>query len=159
MHLYREVGNTRLIRTHTIPLTTVLYVSKAHVGPKLKVEKMEKQVISDKNALFAQVETECHHIRASPDRDEYVKVWIKEPTWLQVEQALSSVMNLNAEEQSMDLDLNKMYRFMVENFVEKTEPELSSVELLRLSPYVGAQLKEILPNPFEDLMEIDSGNE
>ena len=67
-------------------------------------------------------------------------------------------MNLNAEEQSMDLDLNKMYRFMVENFVEKTEPELSAVELLRLSPYVGAQLKEILPNPFEDLMGADEGN-
>ena len=158
MHLYREVGNTRLIRTHTIPLTTVLYVSKAHVGPKLKVEKMEKQIISDKNALFAQVETECHHIRASPDRDEYVKVWIREPTWLQVEQALSSVMKLDAQNQSLDLDMNEMYKFMVENFVEKTEPPLSGIELLRLSPYVGAQLKEVLPNPFTDLMGADEGN-
>ena len=85
---------------------------------------MEKQVISDKNALFAQTETECHHLRVRPDSEEYLRIWVKEPTWLQVEQALSSVMNLNAEEQSMDLDLNKMYRFMVENFVEKTEPEL-----------------------------------
>ena len=117
------------------------------------------EVVNDKNRLFAAIETKEHQLRVDPNTDDVLKVWIKEPTWLQVEQALSSVMNLNAEEQSMDLDLNKMYRFMVENFVEKTEPELSSVELLRLSPYVGAQLKEILPNPFEDLMEMDSGNE
>ena len=119
---------------------------------------MEKKVVSDKNALFATVSTECHHLRASPDSDEYVKVWIKEPTWLQVEQALSSVMKLDAESQSLDLDLNKMYKFMVENFVERTEPELSGIDLLRLSPYVGAQLKDILPNPFEDLMGADTGN-
>jgi len=52
-----------------------------------------------------------------------------------------------------------MYRFMVENFVEKTDPVLTSVDLLRLSPYVGAQLKEILPNPFTDMMGDDTGNE
>ena len=119
---------------------------------------MEKNPVTDKNALFAQVQTECHHIRVNPDTDEYLKVWIKEPTWLQVEQALSSVLIMEAGNQSMDLDMNAMYKFMVENFIEKTDPQLSSIELLRLSPYVGAQLKEILPNPFEDLMGADEGN-
>ncbi len=119
---------------------------------------MEKNTVIDKNALFAQVQTECHHLRVEPDKDEYLKVWIKEPTWLQVEQALSTVLNVDASNQSFDLDLNKMYKFMVENFVEKTEPQLSSIELLRLSPYVGAQLKEVLPNPFQDLMGADEGN-
>ncbi len=119
---------------------------------------MEHNLVNDKNALFAKASTESHHLRVDPDTDEYLRVWIKEPTWLQVEQALSSVMTLSAETQSMDLDLNKMYRFMVENFVEKTEPQLSALELMRLSPYVGAQLKEILPNPFEDLMGADTGN-
>ena len=65
---------------------------------------------------------------------------------------------MDAGNQSMDLDLNAMYKFMVENFIEKTDPQLSSLELLRLSPYVGAQLKEVLPNPFEDLMGAESGN-
>jgi hypothetical protein len=121
-------------------------------------KKMEKNTVTDKNALFAQVQTECHHLRVDPDKDEYLKVWVKEPTWLQVEQALSSVLNVDASKQSFDLDLNKMYKFMVDNFIEKTEPPLSSIELLRLSPYVGAQLKEVLPNPFEDLMGADEGN-
>ena len=47
---------------------------------------------------------------------------------------------------------------MAENFVEKTEPSLNGMELLRLSPYIGAQLKEILPNPFMDLLGDDKGN-
>tara|TARA_R100000152_G_C6680086_1_gene114176 strand:- start:173 stop:562 length:390 start_codon:yes stop_codon:yes gene_type:complete len=121
--------------------------------------KMEKPIVNDRNALFAQTETEMHLLKVSPDRDEYMKVWVKEPTWLQVEQALSSVMKVDAKTQSLDLDMNEMYKFMVENFVEKTEPQLSGIELLRLSPYIGAQLKEVLPNPFMDLMGADEGNE
>jgi hypothetical protein len=121
-------------------------------------KKMEKNTVSDKNALFAQVQTECHHLRVEPESDEYLKVWVKEPTWLQVEQALSSVLKMDAGNKTMDIDLNAMYKFMVENFIEKTDPQLSSLELLRLSPYVGAQLKEVLPNPFEDLMGADEGN-
>ena len=38
---------------------------------------------------------------------------------------------------------------MVENFVVKTEPNLTTIDILRLTPYVGNQLKEILPNPLE----------
>jgi len=121
-------------------------------------KKMEKNTVTDKNALFAQVQTECHHLKVSADKDEYLKIWVKEPTWLQVEQALSSVLKMDAGNQSMDLDLNAMYKLMVENFVEKTDPQLSSLELLRLSPYVGAQLKDVLPNPFADLMGADEGN-
>ena len=101
-----------------------------------------------------------HELRVSPNSEQIMKVWVKEPTWLQVEQALSSVMDLNQQTQSMNLDLNKMYRFMVENFIEKTEPSLNTLELLKLSPYIGSQLKEVLPNPFNDMItEADTGKE
>jgi len=116
----------------------------------------EEKIVSDKNSLFATVNTECHTIRVSPNSDEVLKVWVKEPTWLQVEQALSSVMQMN-ETGEMTLDLNKMYKFMCTEFVDKTEPKLTTLELLRLSPYVGSQLKEVLPNPFFDLQEEDKG--
>tara|TARA_R100001463_G_scaffold54841_5_gene106035 strand:- start:227 stop:595 length:369 start_codon:yes stop_codon:yes gene_type:complete len=119
---------------------------------------MNKEIVNDKSALFAAVETTMHELRVSPDSEQIMKVWVKEPTWLQVEQALSSVMDLNSQTQSMNLDLNKMYRFMVENFIEKTEPSLNALELLQLNPYVGGQLKEVLPNPFSDMMsEADTG--
>jgi len=119
----------------------------------------ERKIVSDKNMLFAATATECHQIRVNPESEEYLNVWIKQPTWLQVEQALSSVMDMNAEGQTMGINLNKMYRYMVENFVEKTEPHLTVTDLIRLNPYVGAQLKEILPNPFMDVMGDDTGNE
>tara|TARA_R100000353_G_scaffold81817_1_gene61501 strand:- start:192 stop:590 length:399 start_codon:yes stop_codon:yes gene_type:complete len=122
--------------------------------------KMESKVVSDRTKLFIGSDSECHEIKVAPDSDEVLKVWIKQPTWLQVEQALSSVMNIDSSSQSMDIDLNKMYRFMVKNFIDKTEPSLSSTDLLRLTPYIGNQLKEILPNPFLDMIEEgDTGNE
>ena len=116
---------------------------------------MEKKIVLDRSSLFADTQAECHHLKVAPNKDEYLKVWVKNPTWLQVEQALSSVMNVDAKNQDMTLDLNGMYRYMAENFIEKTEPSLSTIDLLRLNSYVGNQLKEILPNPFGDLLEGD----
>lgn len=121
---------------------------------------MNKEIVNDKSVLFAAEETTMYELRVSPDSEQIMKVWVKEPTWLQVEQALSSVMKIDSSTQKMDIDLNKMYKFMVENFVEKTEPSLSSLDLLRLNPYVGAQLKDVLPNPFNDMStEADTGKE
>ena len=117
----------------------------------------EKKLVENKNKLFVESDSVLHHVRVSPDVDEYLKVWIKEPTWLQVEKAMNVVMVLDAKTQTMDLDLNAMYRYMIENFIDKTEPSLSTVDLLRLTPYVGNQLKEILPNPFNQ--EDESGKE
>jgi len=58
--------------------------------------------------------------------------------------------------QKIDINIDKLYRYMVDEFIEKTEPSLSSLELMRLSPFIGSQLKEILPNPFDDMMEVDT---
>tara|TARA_Y100000310_G_scaffold196128_1_gene196158 strand:+ start:26 stop:400 length:375 start_codon:yes stop_codon:yes gene_type:complete len=115
----------------------------------------QRKTVSDKNRLFINTDTEPQYVRVSPDEEEYLKVWVKEPTWLQVEQAMAAVMKLNSKTQEMDLDLNAMYRYMVDNFIEKTEPSLSAVELLKLNSYVGSQLKEILPNPMTSMAQGD----
>ncbi len=112
-----------------------------------------KKIVTDKSALFALVTAKEHFIRVSPESDEYLKVWIKEPTWLEAEKALNAVMKIDQRTQSFDIDLQAMYRYMVENFIEKTEPSLSTLDMLRLSPYVGNQLKEILPNPMAMMQE------
>lgn len=119
----------------------------------------EKKIVTDKNSLFAIAESKVHYIKVAPDKEEYLKVWIKEPTWLEAEKALNAVMKIDQRTQSLDLDLNAMYRYMVENFIEKTEPSLSTVDMLRLSHYVGSQLKEILPNPMNMLQEDEEKNE
>ena len=119
---------------------------------------MEKKIVSDKSQLFVKKETEPQYVRVAADSDEYLKVWVKQPTWLQVEMAMAAVMKLDPKTQSMDIDMNAMYRFMVENFIEKTEPSLSIVDIMRLNPYVGNQLKEILPNPMDSFKEDEEKN-
>tara|TARA_R110000824_G_scaffold196128_4_gene379166 strand:+ start:931 stop:1302 length:372 start_codon:yes stop_codon:yes gene_type:complete len=119
----------------------------------------EKKVVVNKDSLFVSQESDLHYVKVAPDSDEYLKVWIKQPTWLEIEKAMNSVMNVDAKNRTMDLDLNSMYRYMIENFIDKTEPNLSSIDMLRLSPYVGNQIKDILPNPFEDLQGDEVKNE
>lgn len=119
----------------------------------------EKKIITDKSALFALTEPTLHYIRVAPESEEYLKVWVKEPTWLEVDKALNSLMKIDARSQNMDIDMNAMFKYMVENFIVKTEPSLSAVDMLRLTPFVGDQLKEILPNPLESLSGDEGKNE
>ena len=115
------------------------------------------KVVEDKSRLFAKNDSECHELRVDPNSDDILKVWIKQPTWLQVEQAVASVMNIDTNTQKVDIDLNKMYRFMVREFIDKCEPTLSTLEILKLNPFIGSQLKDILPNPLNDIMGDDKG--
>ena len=120
---------------------------------------LNKEIITDKSVLFALSDSTPHFIRVSPELDKYLKVWVKEPTWLEAEKALNAVMKIDSKNQSFDLDLNAMYKYMVDNFIEKTEPPLSTVDMLRLSPYVGNQIKEILPNPMNMMQEDEGKND
>ena len=119
---------------------------------------MDKKTVKNKSSLFATTESVLHHIRVAPDSDEYLKIWIKEPTFLQLEKAQAKLINLNSRTQDISLEMDTLFRYLWEAFVDKTEPQLSPVEFIRLTPYVGNQIKEILPDPFsfegdEDLKE------
>ena len=118
-----------------------------------------KKIVSDKSLLFAANEPKFYYLKIAENSDEHLKIWVKEPTWMQVEAAMASVMKVNSRTQEMDIDLNNLYHYMIDNFIEKTEPSLSKVDLIRLSPYLGSQLKDILPNPLQDFMGDDTKNE
>lgn len=119
---------------------------------------MDKKTVSNKSSLFASSESVLHYVRVAPNSDEYLKMWIKEPTFLQLEKAQAKLINLNSRTNDISLEMDALFRYLWEAFVDKTEPSLSAIELLRLNPYVGNQVKEILPDPFamtgdEDLKE------
>ena len=119
---------------------------------------LNKKIVSDKSVLFALTEPTLHYVKVAPESDEYLKVWIKEPTFLQLEKAQAKLINLNSRTNDISLEMDTLFRYLWEAFVEKTEPSLTTIEVLRLKPYVGNQLKEILPDPFnyvgdEDLKE------
>ena len=119
----------------------------------------DKKTVKDKSVLFALTEPKLHYVRVAPESDEYLKVWIKEPTWLEIDKAVNSVMQLDARNQDMKLDLNSMYRYMVDNFIVKTEPSLTAIDIIRLTPYIGNQIKAILPNPFDTFSGDEEKNE
>tara|TARA_R110002020_G_scaffold100813_3_gene237980 strand:- start:1333 stop:1707 length:375 start_codon:yes stop_codon:yes gene_type:complete len=123
----------------------------------MKVDKMN--TVKDKSVLFAHTEEKCHLLKVSPTSEECLKVWVREPTWLEVEKALTTLMKIDAKSQGLDIDLNGMYRYLVEKFVVRTEPSLTTIELIRLNPYIGNQLKEILPNPLDAFSEDGEKNE
>ena len=110
---------------------------------------MQKKTVSNKSALFAVSDSTLHYIRVAPNSDEYLKVWIKEPTFLQLEKAQAKLINLNSRTQDISLEMDTLFRYLWEAFVEKTEPSLTTIEILKLNPYVGSQIKEILPDPFD----------
>jgi len=120
---------------------------------------MAKKIVSDKSVLFALQEPTLHYIKVAPESDEYLKVWVKEPTWLEVDKAMNTLMKIDAKSQDVQIDMNAMFRYMVENFIVKTEPNLSAIDILKLTPYVGNQLKDILPNPLEDTQEDEQKND
>jgi len=115
----------------------------------------QKKVLSDKSKLLVGNESELHYVRIDPVEEEYIKVWIKEPTYLQLERAQMKLFNMNVGKQEVNLDMNEVYRYLWDAFVEKTEPVLTALDLVRLKPYVGRQIREILPDPFA-LLEGDA---
>jgi hypothetical protein len=120
---------------------------------------LERKIVTDKSALFALTEPTIHYIKVSPESDEYLKVWVKEPSWLEVDKAINSLMKIDVKSKDMQMDMNAMFKYMIENFIVKTEPNLSAIDMLRLSPYVGNQLKEILPNPLDSMSGDEEKNE
>lgn len=109
---------------------------------------MSEKIVTDKSKLFASSKSKEHLIRVAPDSEEYLRIWVKEPTYMQLEKAQAKVINLNSSS-DITLEMDALFRYLWEAFVEKTEPSLSSVEVLRLSPYVGSQIREVLPDPFD----------
>ena len=115
---------------------------------------MNHKIATDKSKLLVTRQSTEHYVRIAPGSDEYLKVWIKEPTFLQLEQAQMKLFDFNSGSQEINLDMSEVYRYLWDAFVEKTEPALSAMDVLGLNPYIGNQLKEILPNPFT-MMETD----
>ena len=109
---------------------------------------MEKQILNDVSKVLANRNSTMHYVRVAPDSDEHLKIWLKEPTFLQLEQAQMKLFNINMEQKDLSFDMKEVYQFLWDAFVEKTEPTLGPLDMMRLNPYVGAQIKALLPDPF-----------
>ena len=79
--------------------------------------------------------------------DGKLVVYVKEPTFLDMQQAAQHLIGENG------IDLSDYWQYAFSHWVVETKPPMATVELLRLKPEVGKALSAVLPSP-EDLVDM-----
>jgi len=90
-----------------------------------------------------------HEIQADEqDPDVVVKVWVKELSFMQLQEAVKTFVKIGANG-SIDIDLASYWKYMFAEAIEKTEPRLTIPQMLSLRPFVAQQITALLPQPQE----------
>ena len=71
------------------------------------------------------------------------EIWVKDLTFLDIQQAAQSLLRGDG------FDLSSYWRYAFENWILKTNPELSLGEMLLLNPEAGQSITSLLPAPGE----------
>ena len=107
--------------------------------------------IADPMSLLVNSQAVEHEVRADEeDPDVVVKVWVKELSFMQLQDAIKTFVNLSAAG-SVDIDLANYWKYMFAEAVEKTEPRLTIPQMLSLRPFIANQITALLPQP-QDLL-------
>lgn len=97
-----------------------------------------------------------HEISVDPDDPDVVmEVWIRDVSFFDIQKAAQEMFDISKTGQ-MSLNLEGYYSYAFSNWVVRTNPNLSTQELLELTGYVGEQISALLPSPNE-LGEMMSG--
>ena len=108
-------------------------------------------VVSDINRLMVTPTPVEHVINVDPDDESaMMKVWIKDLTFLQMQEAVKSFVSITGGG-NVDLDLAGYWKYMMKECITRTEPNLSMTQLMGLNSHVGQQLTALLPQP-QDLI-------
>jgi len=107
--------------------------------------------IADPMSLLVNSQAVENEIQADEnDPDVVMKVWVKELSFMQLQDAIKTFVNLSAAG-SVDIDLANYWKYMFAEAIEKTEPRLSIPQMLSLRPFIANQITALLPQP-QDLM-------
>ena len=107
--------------------------------------------IADPMSLLVNSQAVENEIQADEnDPDVVVKVWVKELSFMQLQDAIKSFVTISANG-SVDIDLAAYWKYMFAEAIEKTEPRLSIPQMLSLRPFIANQITALLPQP-QDLM-------
>jgi hypothetical protein len=115
----------------------------------------KQQVVMNKSLLLKNDDVIKHKIRVDPDDESaIIEVWVREISFLDI-QAAAQEMFLVANG-DVALNLKGYWKFAFTNWVTKTNPSLTTEEMLSLKGYVGEQLSKVLPQP-NDMAEALQG--
>ena len=107
--------------------------------------------IADPMSLLVNSQAVENEIQADEnDPDVVVKVWVKELSFMQLQDAIKSFVTIGVNG-SVDIDLAAYWKYMFTEAIEKTEPRLSIPQMLSLRPFIANQITALLPQP-QDLM-------
>jgi len=107
--------------------------------------------IADPMNLLVNSQAVEHEIQADENDSEVVmKVWVKELSFMQLQDAIKTFVNLSAGG-SVDIDLANYWKYMFAEAIDKTEPRLTIPQMLSLRPFIANQITALLPQP-QDLL-------
>jgi hypothetical protein len=116
----------------------------------------KQQVVMNKSLLLKNDDVTKHKIRVDPDDESaIIEVWVREISFLDI-QAAAQEMFLVANG-DVALNLKGYWKFAFTNWVTKTNPSLTTEEMLSLKGYVGEQLSKVLPQPNEMAEALQGG--
>jgi hypothetical protein len=116
----------------------------------------KQQVVMNKSLLLKNDDVIKHKIRVDPDDESaIIEVWVREISFLDI-QAAAQEMFLVANG-DVALNLKGYWKFAFTNWVTKTNPSLTTEEMLSLKGYVGEQLSKVLPQPNEMAEALQGG--
>ena len=113
-------------------------------------QKEPSQLVNDISSLLVTGGAKMHEIQVDPENNLMMRVWVKELTFLQMQDAIKSFVDINAEG-GVNLDLAGYWRYMMEKCIERTEPQMTKTQMLGLKTSVAQQITALLPQP-QDLM-------
>jgi hypothetical protein len=111
-------------------------------------QENNKQIVEDINSLLVQGGTIAHDLDVGEDK--IIRVWVKELSFLDTQRAIKEFMSIDANGQ-LAMDMAGYWKYMFMEAVEKTEPNMSKSQLMRLKPDVAKQITSLLPQP-QDLV-------
>tara|TARA_R110000803_G_scaffold49315_5_gene102513 strand:+ start:841 stop:1182 length:342 start_codon:yes stop_codon:yes gene_type:complete len=102
-------------------------------------------------SLLVSSQSAEHEIQADEnDPDVIVKVWVKELSFMQLQEAIKTFVTITTAG-GVDINLAEYWKYMFAEAIEKTEPRLSIPQMLSLRPFIANQITALLPQP-QDLM-------
>jgi len=107
-----------------------------------------KTVVTNKSLLLKNNDTTKHEVGIDPnDESQVIEVWVRDISFLDIQAAAQQM--LRVEKGDVTLDLAGYWTFAFSNWITKTNPSLTTQELLSLKGYIGEQVCKILPQPQE----------
>ena len=113
--------------------------------------KQPTQLVDNAMSLLVTTDATEHMIRADPNNPDIgLKVWIRELSFMQMQNAIKTFLNITATG-GVDIDLAAYWKHMFAECIDKTEPRLTPTQMMQLQPFVAQQITSLLPQP-QDLI-------